>query len=135
VNLPTWTPNFLARALGHDQAFEDPRELTEAMEADRSDVWSGQSADARKAAARLPKMIHFQPGLRSLYRDQVESTAYLYALAAAAENNLALDVPEQRALYQELIDAARRSEVFARSLIATTTATLASPDAVSAQYL
>jgi hypothetical protein len=100
VPLPTWTPKFLARALGYHHAIEDAGDLTAALEADRADIWAGQSADARKAAANLPEMINFQPGLRGLYRDQVQSTAYLYSLAAAAENNLALDTPERQALYR-----------------------------------
>lgn len=134
MSFPRWIPSSLARRVfGLFRAYEDQDELTQVMDVDRTRVWAGQAAQASQAVKQLPGLIHFQPGLISLHRGQVTTTAYLYALAAAAETNLDLQNPDQRALYRELHTAARQSDALDRLLVVVAATTITSPDVPALQ--
>jgi hypothetical protein len=130
---PARTPKLLTRLFRLGRAFENPTELTHAMEDSRSEVWSYLPAQTRKTTRALTGMLNFQPGLVSLHRDQTTTTAYLYTLVAAAETNLNLADPTERALYTQLHTAARQSETLDRFLVTVATTTIASPDAPALQ--
>ncbi|WP_327071910.1 hypothetical protein [Kitasatospora sp. NBC_01302] len=117
-------PARLLRALGYHYAHLEPAELATALEDAHTDAWSVQPADLRKALPRLTEPGHFQPGLVDLHREQAHTTAYLNTLAAAAEINLDPADPDQRALYADLLAAARAAEDFERQIAAATTRTL-----------
>lgn len=121
-------PRFLARRAGYYQAFQDRTELTTALATAHTAAWAAQPADVRKAVTRLPNPRSFQPGLVDLHRDHAVTTAYLFALANAAETNLDLADPEQRALYQDLLDAAHRSQALEAALVTAAKSTLCRVD-------
>lgn len=131
--LPRWIPSSFTRAFGLRRAFEDRTELSHVMEDSRSEVWSYLPAQTRKATRALTSPLRFQPGLVHLHRDQATTTAYLYALTAAAETNLDLQDPTERALYRELHIAARQSETLDRFLVTVAATTIASPDVPTLQ--
>ncbi|MDH6709876.1 hypothetical protein P3T27_006625 [Kitasatospora sp. MAA19] len=128
-------PARLLRALGYHDAHLDPAELDSTLEAAHTEAWAVQPADLRKALPNLIQPIHFQPGLVDLYRDQAHTTAYLNTLAAAAETNLDLTAPDQRALYAGLLAAARAAEDFERQVAAVAARSLpASPAPAELQH-
>jgi hypothetical protein len=133
VSFPTWLASRIARISGLRRAFADQTELTQAMEIDRTQVWAGQPAQSRKTAKALTGMLRYQPGLVHLHRDQVTTTAYLYSLTAAAETNLDLADPTERALYRQLLTAASHSEALDRLLVTVAATTIASPDVSALQ--
>ncbi|MFJ5122944.1 hypothetical protein [Kitasatospora sp. NPDC088548] len=127
MNLPDWTPRFLARALGHGRATEDRTALAAALTAAHDRAWTTQPAEARTMQRALTGPLNFQAALLDLHRDQAAVTAYLNSLAGASETNLNLADPDQRALYQALIDAARQAEQLEQRIRHAATSTLAAP--------
>jgi hypothetical protein len=124
VYLPTWTPRLLARLLGFERAIVDRPKLVAALDADRRRAVAALPAAASKAQRELLVPLAFQPSLVQFHRQQTMTTANLNALADAAETNLDLGKPDQRALYQALIDAAHQAHKLQEQLREAATSTL-----------
>lgn len=129
MSLPRLLPRFLARALGYAKATEARADLAAELEIAHADARASMPANTARAIRRLREPINFQPGLLDLYDDQAATTAYLYTLMAAAETNLDLADPDQRALYQALASAARNADAFREALAHAAACTLGDPDA------
>ncbi|MGW4651335.1 hypothetical protein [Kitasatospora sp. NPDC004289] len=117
-------PARLLRGLGYNRAHTDPAGLHAELEDNRVAAWLAQPADLAKALPRLAAPLDFQPGLVGLHAEQVDTAAYLNTLAASAESNLNLADADQRALYADLIAAARAAEQLERAVAAAAVSTL-----------
>ncbi|MEE1783066.1 hypothetical protein PUR71_09070 [Streptomyces sp. SP17BM10] len=103
-------PARLVRRLGYELALHDPAALAAALEANLDAARAGQETETRTALSKLTSPLEFQPGLVDLHQESADIAVYLYGLAAAAETNLHLHDPAQRALYRALLDTVRAAE-------------------------
>ncbi|MFE2727051.1 hypothetical protein [Kitasatospora sp. NPDC059327] len=103
-------PARLLRRFGHHTALHDPAALAAALEADLDAVNEGRPTDLARALERSTAPADFQPGLLGLHREAAGIVGYLCSAAAASETHLDLHDPDQRRLYQDLLDAVRAAE-------------------------
>ncbi|MEV7218176.1 hypothetical protein AB0O31_34405 [Kitasatospora cineracea] len=102
----------------------DPGALVTILDSDRTAAREFLLADYGQALANLPAPLNFQPGLLGEHYGAAHLTAYLCSLAAAAETNLDLNDPGQRALYDDLTAAANTAGQLQDLIASATTRTL-----------
>ena len=91
-------------------AHSSPDALADALDARRTKARNRRASLADAAFWRLQHPVGFQPGLVEAVTAAADTTAHLYALAAAALAHLDLNQPDQLRLYELLVEAAQAGD-------------------------
>ncbi|MEU5388045.1 hypothetical protein ACFVT9_29360 [Kitasatospora cineracea] len=116
-SLLRFLPDRLVHRLGYHLALHDPADLAAVLETNLERARAGRDTELSAAMKKLTGPLEFQPGLVDLHQESADIVVYLCGAAAAAETNLDLHDPRQRALYRALLEVLTASEKL-RTLVA-----------------